>query len=420
MFEPDLIILDEFQRFRNLLQTGDTKDEAAQLAQRLFESAGSKILLLSATPYKMYTVSAETDGDDHYRDFLETSRFLLAKKPEDVDRLEKSLVTYRKALCGQDIGIPVQDALHAIEQCLRKVMCRTERLASTADRNGMLKEVQTPLVPMVPEDFLEYRLLSKLARQVKADDPIELWKSSPYLINIMEETYRLKSLLHEAIESQDQPVIAALRDLLPWQLPAKAMEAYQPIDPKNPRLRTLIDDLAQSQLWKLLWLPADLPYYEAQGAFAGTDDHPHTKQLIFSSWKVVPRSIAMLVSYAMERLMVLEGDAEPSLQRTAGKARAAAAVVGRGWAPWRNAAARPILSLHDAGQADRPACAGAGAKRAADEGRVGPARRARKCRTCFHRLRAAMRTKARGRTSAGTGRRRFCSTSITPHRFANG
>lgn len=312
VFEPDLIILDEFQRFRNLLHTGDTKDEAAQLAQQLFASAGSKILLLSATPYKMYTVNAETDGDDHYRDFLETSRFLLAKKPEEVDRLEKSLVGYRKALCGQDIGIPVQDALHAIEQCLRKVMCRTERLASTADRNGMLKEVQAPLVPMVPQDFLEYRLLSKLARQVEADDPIELWKSSPYLINIMEETYRLKSLLHDAIESQDQPVLAALRDLLPWQLPAKAVEEYQPVDPKNARLRTLIDDLAQSQLWKLLWLPADLPYYEARGAFAGTDDHPHTKQLIFSSWKVVPRSIAMLVSYAMERLMVLEGDHEPS------------------------------------------------------------------------------------------------------------
>ena len=165
---------------------------------------------------------------------------------------------------------------------------------------------------MVPEDFLEYRLLSKLARQVEADDPIELWKSSPYLINIMEDTYRLKTLLHAAIENQNQPVLAALRDLMPWQLPAKAMEAYQPIDPKNPRLRTLIDDLAQSQLWKLLWLPADLPYYEAQGAFAGTEDNPHTKQLIFSSWKVVPRSIAMLVSYAMERLMVLEGDAEPS------------------------------------------------------------------------------------------------------------
>jgi hypothetical protein len=283
VFEPDLIILDEFQRFRNLLQSGDTKDEAAQLAQQLFETAGSRILLLSATPYKMYTVNAEIDGDDHYRDFLETSRFLLAKRPGDVEHLEKNLINYRKGICGQDIGTPVQDALHAIELCLRKVMCRTERLASTTDRNGMLKEVQAPQRPMVLGDFLEYRLLSKLAYQVEADDPIELWKSSPYLINIMEETYRLKSLIHDAIETEDLPVIAALRDLLPWQLPARAMERYQIIDPRNPRLRTLIDDLTQSKLWKLLWLPADLPYYEARGAFASTEDHEHTKQLIFSS-----------------------------------------------------------------------------------------------------------------------------------------
>jgi hypothetical protein len=280
VFEPDLIILDEFQRFRNLLHTGDEKDEAAQLAQQLFQSAGAKILLLSATPYKMYTVSGETDGDDHYRDFLETSRFLLANDTAAVNQLEQGLVTYRKGLCGQDIGAPREGAVHAVEQCLRKVMCRTERLAATADRNGMLKELLTPLVPIVPEDFLEYRLLSKLARQVEADDPIELWKSSPYLINIMEDTYRLKTLLHAAIENQNQPVLAALRELIPWQLPAKPMEDYQPIDPKNPRLRTLIDDLAKSELWKLLWLPPDLPYYEARGAFAGTEDNLHTKQLI--------------------------------------------------------------------------------------------------------------------------------------------
>ena len=32
-------------------------------------------MLLSATPYKMYTVSHEVD-DDHYRDFLNTVEFL--------------------------------------------------------------------------------------------------------------------------------------------------------------------------------------------------------------------------------------------------------------------------------------------------------------------------------------------------------
>jgi hypothetical protein len=50
--------------------------------------------------------------------------------------------------------------------------------------------------------------------------------------------------------------------------------------------------------------------------------------------------------------------------------RATRVLVGRGWAPWRNAAPRPVLSLYDAGQADRSACAGAGAKRAASKGRV--------------------------------------------------
>jgi hypothetical protein len=89
-----------------------------------------------------------------------------------VDRLEKGLVTYRKGLCGQDIGIPFEDVLHAIEHNLRKVMCRTERLAATADRNGMLAEVRAPLVPIVPEDFLEYRLLSRLARLLKAEAEI--------------------------------------------------------------------------------------------------------------------------------------------------------------------------------------------------------------------------------------------------------
>ncbi|GAG26196.1 unnamed protein product, partial [marine sediment metagenome] len=55
--EPDLVILDEFQRFKYLL---DGQDEMSQLAQHLFnyknEEVPTKIILLSATPYKMYTL----------------------------------------------------------------------------------------------------------------------------------------------------------------------------------------------------------------------------------------------------------------------------------------------------------------------------------------------------------------------------
>lgn len=70
--KPDLIVLDEFQRFRNLLN-GD--DPTAELAQALFSYPGARVLLLSATPYKMLSLDHEQD-DDHYPDFIRTLRFL--------------------------------------------------------------------------------------------------------------------------------------------------------------------------------------------------------------------------------------------------------------------------------------------------------------------------------------------------------
>src|SRR5205807_2064107 len=58
--EPDLIILDEFQRFKTLL---DPVTEPGALARGLFEyqheATHARVLLLSATPYKMYTLTHE-------------------------------------------------------------------------------------------------------------------------------------------------------------------------------------------------------------------------------------------------------------------------------------------------------------------------------------------------------------------------
>ena len=53
--QPDLIILDEFQRFKHLLEG---EDEASKLARDLFGYPAARVLLLSATPYKMYTPRA--------------------------------------------------------------------------------------------------------------------------------------------------------------------------------------------------------------------------------------------------------------------------------------------------------------------------------------------------------------------------
>src|SRR5271165_7185167 len=73
--KPDLIILDEFQRFKHLLEQ---ESEAGELARDLFDSEagqGARVLLLSATPYKSLSLHHEAD-DDHYGDFLALLRFL--------------------------------------------------------------------------------------------------------------------------------------------------------------------------------------------------------------------------------------------------------------------------------------------------------------------------------------------------------
>jgi hypothetical protein len=89
--------------------------------------------------------------------------------------------------------------------------------------------------------------------------------------------------------------------LLRWQ----KFDKYQPIDPANPRLRQLQSEIVESGAWRLLWMPAAFPYYRAEtGPYADAGVAALTKILVFSSWQVVPKAIAMLTSYEAERRAV--------------------------------------------------------------------------------------------------------------------
>jgi len=76
LLTPDLIILDEFQRFTEIMH-GSGED--AELARLLFEQPTTKVLLLSATPYKMLTNA--DDEESHYEGFEKTVSFLLGPSP---------------------------------------------------------------------------------------------------------------------------------------------------------------------------------------------------------------------------------------------------------------------------------------------------------------------------------------------------
>ena len=217
--QPDLIILDEFQRFAELLDTeGDNEDWTRRLARRLFsfEADGNveatRVLLLSATPYRMYTHNLDADGDDHHADFLRTTRFLMdnAADPDaEVDALRHDLRRVRRSLFHGSDDQSLEEAKAAsadVARRLRKVMVRTERLASTPDRNGMLTRVEMPDAAVKSGDVRSYLHTAALSITLGLADPVEMWKSAPYLVNFM-EGYKLKQLLQDEDDSPGPDVV---------------------------------------------------------------------------------------------------------------------------------------------------------------------------------------------------------------------
>jgi hypothetical protein len=55
-------------------------------------------------------------------------------------------------------------------------------------------------------------------------------------------------------------------------------------------------------------MPASLPYYQPAGPFSDVKPAGCTKSLIFSGWRVVPKTISVLLSYEAERRMLEEMD----------------------------------------------------------------------------------------------------------------
>jgi hypothetical protein len=308
--EPDLIILDEFQRFRHLLEdpNPDDPDDIRSLAHALFDQPDAKVLMLSATPYKMYTLSDEAD-DDHYRDFVKTSHFLLGS--EAALGFGQDLGDFRRGMFTAGDGSDVSNLVRLkkkIERRLRLVMARTERLSVTEDRSGMLEQQPTPAMRLEPRDLRSYVMTDLLSRKLGSGDAMEYWKSAPYLTNFM-EGYKLKRELRDAIGADgDQEIIDLLRAATDdGLLSFDQVRAYEQVDPANARLRALMADTLDRGAWQLLWMPPSMPYYEQGPPFDDAAIGDFTKRLIFSSWTVAPQAIACMLSYEAERRMVRKG-----------------------------------------------------------------------------------------------------------------
>ena len=308
--EPDLVILDEFQRFKPLIETReDHLSPAAELAQSLFDTKAHDgrlvpTLLLSATPYKLYTTDAEIGQEDHYEDFLQTARFLFDDQENCIEALETGLARFANSLrrATPDSTASLQAAADAktnVENTLRAVMARTERVAASDERDAMLREPGVRL-SLKSTDVHQYLAADALFEAVGDRDPMPFWKSAPYLVHFM-RGYKLNERLEEALEQSPSEIAAVLQSHHRSFLPAETLHQWSEIDPAHPKMREMVSDQLDQGIWCLLWVPPTLPYWPLEGPFR--DKAGVTKTLLFSAWNVVPDVVSAILSYEAERRM---------------------------------------------------------------------------------------------------------------------
>lgn len=297
--EPDLVILDEFQRFRHLLDPNDpTFREAAELAHALFDYGDARVLLLSATPYKPFTYAEEAaSGDDHEADLRKVLEFLAGAggRQDEVGRIVANLAEFRRCAVDGHDGAVVRRALEAQ---LTRLMCRTERPRLGDD--GMLAELVTTARTVTSADVADFASLRSLATTLDAPMNVDYWKSTPYFVNFA-DGYQLGDRLRAALADPEQrtEVLPKLRAV--QRIERERVEQLTTLDPGNARMRQLTTETVGAGWWQLLWMPCSLPYQPPQGPFAEVG--PMSKRLVFSSWAATPTAIAALLSHDATRRM---------------------------------------------------------------------------------------------------------------------
>ena len=291
--EPDLVILDEFQRFRELLDPGT--GEAAELADHFFRQPDAHVLLLSATPYKPFTFAEEAPPDaGHYADFLKTLEFL-ADSDSSVESVREELDALRQAALSGEPTAAIRDR---VQGRLRTWIARTERppvarQTTTLDSAGSRARVRA-------EDFSGFVALRNIADAVRAPLTVEYWKSSPYFLNFL-SGYRIGERVREDMKDPDRRA-----QLLPLyrgaqRIPRTDVVRFRPLEWANARMRALAAETLGQGWWRLLWMPPSLPYHSLGGPYESVESTAITKHLIFSSWVAAPSAIASLLSYEVQR-----------------------------------------------------------------------------------------------------------------------
>lgn len=297
MLEPDLVIMDEFQRFKFLLSSNDS--ELGILSHSFLGGHSTRVLLLSATPYKLYSTLEEIDEnqiDEHYAEFYQVMDFLFDGKQSDFRNVWKN---YSTALNELKVGNhTILNIKNKAEDAMYQGVCRTERISVMESGDYTDDSSVKTHLKVQDGDIISFIQMGRVLKEInsKYSLPVDYVKSCPYLMSFM-RNYKLKESVENYFKDNPEQVNIANKNIL-WINKSK-IDSYEDLPKTNARLEALKEKAFMNGAEKYLWIPPSRPYYPMQGAYK--ESKGFSKILVFSSWEIVPRMIGAMISYEAER-----------------------------------------------------------------------------------------------------------------------
>lgn len=301
---PDLVIMDEFQRFSSLLDLEGNSEEAMLTRTFFGKEDGPFILLVSATPYKPFTTLEELNEnkiDEQYQDFNKLADFLFDGREDIV--FQQVWHDYSKELChisSDNLDILIAKK-NIAEDTMYEAMSRTERYRNSSQDDTYLKISTGDIASycQMQEVLDECNKMSEGRFGVKTL-PMEYAKSSPYLLSFMDK-YKLKEKLAKAYTEHPWKI----KQKQQYLIKKKNINTYERIPSCNAKLdklsNILFGEKGEKHGEQLFWIPASHPYYKIPASNVFAKNHDFSKVLVFSAWEMVPRMIACMISYAIEQ-----------------------------------------------------------------------------------------------------------------------
>lgn len=301
---PDLVIMDEFQRFSSLLDLEGNSEEAMLTRTFFGKEDGPFILLVSATPYKPFTTLEELNEnkiDEQYQDFNKLADFLFDGREDIV--FQQVWHDYSKELChisSDNLDILIAKK-NIAEDTMYEAMSRTERYRNSSQDDTYLKISTGDIASycQMQEVLGECNKMSEGRFSVKTL-PMEYAKSSPYLLSFMDK-YKLKEKLAKAYTEHPWKI----KQKQQYLIKKKNINTYERIPSCNAKLdklsNILFGEKGEKHGEQLFWIPASHPYYKIPASNVFAKNHDFSKVLVFSAWEMVPRMIACMISYAIEQ-----------------------------------------------------------------------------------------------------------------------